>query len=740
MQKSYAEIDGFPVLASGPVTWSLRSGTTPFVSTFDITPAARDALQARDGRRPVTLTLGGGPATGFKIEQLWILGFPPGPNPHIARVTLADRRWFWPKAHVLRRFNMRRLVGQKTVQEQNNALFPILIPGLEFRYTKYSLKNGVDTWTVGQMLEEVVQAAGDAERRHHGVLPPVKVDWRLDARASYPLENIEIDDPGDQAVGRALVAVAEADVFVDANGDVVVYARTSGRENETLRDIGQEHVGAGHIALLANEFQRPREVHVLFTREVEVRFDYTETNETGTRTVASVAGGLDLGDDRAVENVLPVPDQSLKVLDERQQRVTVSQGVWITIDQALEAWNNPINGALTSFGEVTHAHIQRAMVPFNDLWGPLRFLGLTNPAKVDWQSRIAALVTHWRRTYRMNPRWVDSYISAKPYRIATLDRTSGQRAPSPVYMDWCALTSLRTFITRAAENNESVVNVTGYPTAANGFIGATTKFAPALVNLLDQDQGVIQIDLKHDPVRTFEMTMPGKIDTFSPGGNLRRSVANTRSVAFNASYFGRKQQPRFASSHKMATILTLIPAAPNNSNQLYRVVVSPDQVRDLLPPAAAAGLGEAKGPPVEIRIGATVETARTEWVDARANDIAAMFGFGIADRNDVLSSRTSDLVVNNGERADARGAGSLKAIARAAAAKYWASLADHLTGGASGTMNYTTPLGWCDSVTWNIDTNGVATTRVTMPDKLPELSLFSLLDAKTRAVILHQVQ
>src|SRR5258705_3295322 len=106
---STATLAGIPLLNSKPIRWSIREGVAPVIETFHIIPGEASGLSKE---RAVTLELKG-PRGGITFKNLWIIDFPPGPNPYIAAVTVADRRYWWQYPHVLRRFNMRRRVGVK---------------------------------------------------------------------------------------------------------------------------------------------------------------------------------------------------------------------------------------------------------------------------------------------------------------------------------------------------------------------------------------------------------------------------------------------------------------------------------------------------------------------------------------------------------------------------------------------------------------------------------------------------
>jgi hypothetical protein len=110
-----------------------------------------------------------------------------------------------------------------------------------------------------------------------------------------------------------------------------------------------------------------------------------------------------------------------------------------------------------------------------------------------------------------------------------------------------------------------------------------------------------------------------------------------------------------------------------------------------------------------------------------------------ADQSADDSAILESLCVNLTQSGD-NGA-SLKAIAKAAAARVYAHLADHYVGHASGIINgLLRPAGWLAEVVHEIAPNGEPTTRITMPETLPQLNLFGYMDANTRAIVNREVR
>ena len=184
----------------------------------------------------------------------------------------------------------------------------------------------------------------------------------------------------------------------------------------------------------------------------------------------------------------------------------------------------------------------------------------------------------------------------------------------------------------------------------------------------------------------------------------------------------------------MSVILTCLPGAPNNEAALFRIKLKPDDVADILPSGAVGKVAGGRGPVMEIYIGASVQTARVAWKDDRKADIVAIFGVGNKAGEDV-STRVQDLVVNLIETG--RGGASLRAIARAAAARLWATFIGRYEGEVAVDMNGgLRPAGWISEVTHVLTPEGKQFSRLKLPERIQPLDIFTFMDSSTRATIL----
>lgn len=737
-------LGGIPVLASGPVVWEIAEGTAPVSHSFSVRPQDANALIGRRG--PVDLVIQAGTDAGERVvfRGLTILSEEPGANPKVRSVRVADRRWAWPYRHVgPRRYNIRRKVGTKRPVSPNAALQETLP---DFWFARYSLRDaeGVPPaalWTAPQVLDDVVTALRTKEAEV-GLNFPVVVEPGA-AQFAQPIEDLEIDDRGDQALGLILSSLPGAGCFVDANGALVFYQRATNLEAAifaTKKGFEHEH----QIAFINHAIERPRGVRVLFSYEAELRFDFLEQSADSTTVVRFPESTKET--ERLLDNVIPLPDFTLEL-----NGLPEHQGTWVEIKDLLAAWGNPPAGA----PPVDLAVIRKGILPFVDLAA-----GLIPPNHAEaqrWGVRIAAILEHYRRTFRLPQRWMDRILSLRAYRAGIVDQATGSRAPAGAYCDFAYMRPapvLIKFNTGEANASQALfgINVQGYPRETPftnhqlGFreIGASA-FPVGLVQVIDQDQGILQIQYPIGPAIYFTQIIPGEVkDGTMPKVDFRRNeIRNGEPILFNSILGTGGRIPQLSSNWKMAAFITAIPAAPNDERQLFAVDVFPDgnlgpDLRAALPAHVNAGLGAATGPVLDVRVPPSIETARIAWKDSRSADIASLFGVGgRADQR----PNVSDLLVNFSIGGTSVVRGPLQRIAIAEAARAYAKIADKVEGSMATHIDASMrPLGNLEAVTFEVAPDGRASVHLRLPKKPAEISMFSFLDAGTRAVIQRLVQ
>lgn len=719
----------------GPFSWTITTGVNPVVGEFQV---LRDDARAltEGGPSPVDLVIGDGEREQT-FSGLYVVGEYPAENENESVVRVADRRWWWKRQHILRRYNMRRRVGTKRVDEGGGVRERATYAD-DVGYAPFSLIAGQTPWQPIAVLDDVLREAFTSEPSPGGY------EIRGLGRVAdlLPIESLELDDRADSAIERVISYIPEAAIMVDASGDVVVFSAADGSEESVIEQLPGEVVGGGHLTRIDYSRVRPESIVVGFSREVEVRFNAQEL-ALGSTTDRGTEG-------RYMDNVLPVPDYELELTDGRK----VTRGTWITFDEALNAWNDQ---GVPGIGEITYDIIQRALVPNMDLWAGIQLAGERDPDN-DWASRVAAIQAHYRRTYRINRRWLDRIYQLSAYRVSTVDTATGTRAPSPVYSDFAIQPSQRMLFAQAAAGRDQsfYINVLGIdqPGSVNTVeITNLTKPAPATVQIVDMDQGIIAVDWQVAPERSYDLVLPSMVELVgvatSPGqkpiipGPTGDIADRTRPITTDSVGPGFRGT-KLTSNHRLVTILTAIPAAPNNDGQLHRLTIEPDAVAQLLSDNLASGLEQANGPSMEIRIGAGIETARVAWDDGFASVIEQVFGVsggGAIDAPPVGADVLNPITVNAGEQGERptqiEREASLPSIAIGAAASVYASFRDRWQGSAS--FPFTPgiePTGNIESVEYRVSTEGAVTTSMTLPEEpVVQIDMESFMPAATRSIL-----
>lgn len=723
---STAKLGGFTLLGSTEVRWALRPGVRPVIQSFDMIPDEAMQLfnQTAAAKKPTSLVLTNEVrGTSETYSNLWVLRLAPGENKNISRVVVADRRWMWDRAVLSRSYNIRRHVGVKIAVASDQPATNPIVP--KYAYAKWSLKNEGDPpaskWSPEEVLRDVFGELAKFERDFSGTSFSLTVTPAVGSQLKgLPVEDLELHDSGDEAAARTLAYFPEAECVVNADGDVIVYSRVDGGEKDVIKMLGPELVGRGHVEFISNSGIRPSQIEVYFPIESELRMDLHENASARGTTVVEGQDTLH------VDNVGPVPDYQLAG--------QYAQGTWLTMDQLFNLWGpfpDPFGGGGQ---QLDHKLVQKAFMPFNDLWSKMGLIGAFDPDR-DWGPRLAVVHGHYRQTFRFNSRIMDKIRSWRDYRVATVDVTSGQRAPAMAWGDYAVLNNVRAcYKTRAAGSHAYIFNKQGYP--SSGKIDSSASPSPARVKMLDHDQGIVHVEY-FDPWGVYQTFFPSQVDAGTmPGGDIGKKGAKW--VLFDSIGDPGQALPHLSASFNMAIIITAMPASPNNLNRYFKLTVKPDDIRGMVPGGDSV-LGTCYGPP--IRVMCHRETARIQWLDDRAGDIKQMFGL-----NTVAAGQPNlaGLVINEGDKNSsnsAGGAASLWDLAKAEAARTYALFGDRHLGRASGDFKPDmTPKGFVEEIAHAVTTRGEMVTEVALREKPEPFPLESLLSSTTRAVLLRQIQ
>jgi hypothetical protein len=723
-----ATLNGFPLLGLNPVKWVSRIGVAPVVEGFDITPGVAEKLPAGT---ECTLIIKDG-ETEHKFEKLIVVKRAPGASPQIARIMVADQRWKWPFKHILRRYNMRRRtgIGRRINWSTLELDYSQRLIQQAFAFAPYSLQFGKHLWTPEKIVGDILDSIDPS------------MDWVFAEIAKpdkVPVENLVLDDSGNNALNRALGFIPGATIVVDPNGQVRVFDRQAypiNGEEEIVGfgvigedgKAGPEIVGGGGIELISDTIERPKAVDVLFTIEAELRFDFLGDDDD--QTVVQ-------GPRRIVENVIQIPDFELTLHPDDQAALgtpTVAQGTWLTIAQAVRAWGQGEGALAKVMSSPAEADrlIRQAFIPRMGLWASMGLAGQLDlqGSALDWGGRLSALQAHYRQSFRIQREYRDTILSLAPYLVATIDPISGQRAPALAFADH-AIRNSQKAVWLSSKNGAPTyaTNISGYP-GVNKTISSSSKPAPAVVQILDQDQGILRVAYQPDPYGMADMIFPSKLENV-PTANKRKS--NSGGIAFNA-MTAQGKVPILSASQNVAVILTAVPAAPNRTDQLYRIRVE-----------APSWAGDARGPVKEIRVGAGLETARIAWHESKRSTINRIFGVPYGDYLRDPRAELQSLCINDKPQTEIGKEGghaaSLQVIAKAIAQSIYIETRPRVQGSMSCRMDSTLPVqGSISEISHTLRSNGAAVSMIGLPDSLKPIDILAFMPESTRQILMKLVQ
>lgn len=714
-----ATIDGVQLDGAGPVGWTFLPGVAPHRQTFSVDRLAAERVFVNAEPFSSTLVVDLDPEP-LVVGGLTVVRVSAGSAPYRATIEVADRRWHWKDRHVRGHFNMRRRTGERRRPPTGRDTPAVVQPlAADEAFAAYSLKDNATPWTARTFLEEVLRQLLRGEPYRIEDLPP----------ATLPIEDLVLDDVGGGALGRALSYFGGlADVTVDHEGVVVVYNRVSRSDLDLLRIAGvqfgqgeylrqlpgpEQVVGAPLWDVPDRRIERPERVRVAFSRLAELRFDYREEAEPSTQQIRN-------DPPLVMENVLPNPDFELEIpsVDGRPAR-TVPQGTYITIQEALAAWN-----ALGEWFEVELWGTDVTLEEVRGEWFGTR-MAYRAPPEFDEDGlirrRLNALFAHYRQTFRINRGWRDRLGELLPIRVELLDPETGTQAPAEAYADYAVRYTQKQALKSVSTNAVDAAiarNVFATGDSAGGILDAKIvdmRPAPAAVQVIDPDEGIVRVDFGLDPrggeaELIFCALEDDTIGSVNMGSEI---VTFTESVYLNETF-------------ELSVVVSTTPVVPNDLGALHTEQVTPTQAATALG-IDADQLGPCDGPEAVVRVlpMRLRAVARHRWDDDRSVEIRQAYRQG--DPTGALLGSP----LNPAE---------LEQLALAYAARVYGRLLDHPEGqlvtGWSPSLEVT---GVVSGVTHTLNPDGTGLTSVAFDREFPNPDPFSILPENVRQVVLGEV-
>lgn len=300
----------------------------------------------------------------------------------------------------------------------------------------------------------------------------------LVARESFQATNI-------QQVLPKLLRLAECRLVVWIDGKVYLHPTYS----ETPPELPDEarYEGGGVLYMSNNQADRPSSVFVRFENELTREFTYLEIGSGIAKR--GLSGDGKKANNRSIEpkltNVIQLPTN--ETLDLGDGPREYQRGEWHPIEPVLRAWNmrgpDYIRSRIYKFFEGAVAA---------EIYGQSAAVQPGVDEAV--QRRIAAVKQAYRRTFRVDPDYLDVMLDLKAESAILLDRISGRRQLAPVWVDYSMQRRLRieeATVKSAILRFADVV----YEKAGDGASPADDEPpSPFLISVVDPALGIIRYD------------------------------------------------------------------------------------------------------------------------------------------------------------------------------------------------------------------------------------------------------
>lgn len=732
-----ATLGGYTLLNTESISWKFTKGTQPYQNVFELHPEDADALFATKAESVLAFDDPGisfsssesgskaVPQNTFQyvelrievegrkpliVKDLILLQVVPASQPYLKAVLVSDKRWLWSRKLVTKDYNIRRRSGNKRISGTGGSLqldFVKQGPIDEVKYASFSLKNGTTVWSAEEILKDVLNVVTD------GNFDTSKCDFS----ATQPvIEGIILNGPGDSQLGIVLNYCGSVEVFMDENGVCQATTQFDGSETEEVGKAYPPVVGPPPIEVVTLDRVRPSAIDVFFQPEDELRFNFFEPVTANTQDRDNPP--------RILENVIQVTDPSI-LIDGKYY----TYGSWVPINDALmTAWNTQIPAkAVYSGGE--HDIVPVSLQLMRDqwcseysIWDEAGKILQENPI---WKMRIESFRRHYRQTFRIPYTWMSRLRSFRLDRVAIADEPTLTRAKSDVYAQYSFKHTMRRIAQLKGDPGNLIFqNIDGYAddllTELNAQGLPKARPAPAKVEVLDDELGIFHIEYQGDCWGGTSMVLPSRVGPRSdlaaefsiPTWDVRAQDGLTAAGA------------ALTSTHKLAIVLTVATASPNNLGRLYKYRVTANDVRSILPTKSLQTLGKCSGPVWQVFVGPDVTTAKFAWLDPLADKIVGSILRG-EERQDALLVYPEEI----------------QAVARAVAATIYLGMCDHFEGSRVTEINPALkPYGRAASVSHELMRDGKAFTTIDLPPDIKPIDMFALMPDTIRRRLLRQVQ
>lgn len=659
-------VGGFPVRMTDQAHgWRLTCGTVAEPMSFSMMPEDAEQLLRLTSANEISVVLerpNGADRTEFK--RLHVVGEGPAVGPFSRTVKVADRRFFWKNNHIIGRYNMHRVSGQRRIVSPAGTPAGILQVEDDIAFVKVSLNNGVP-WKAMEVLKDILTRVVGQEGQ----------DWEIRAtpKGEALVQDFEIDDPGNVAVAKALGLLVGLDCYQEPGGKIIICSKLPGAADAIITGLGPPLVVGQVINRMNLAQRRAADFSGLVTREVGVRFDFDES-------LASVQD-----EDPWIINIFQTTDATTTLAD----GTIAPAGTWQPRDSLLPIWSALASAAAATV--VGNAQNPFAAFPMDtatinklficqmtDVW---EGLGADGSGTNEVIGRyVRQIQQNYRQCYIINPAYSSAGLRFRACNPGIIDPETGAEQESPVYVDH-AVKPTNLAISR---NPALATRDMGYSRREGNSAGAglaDRPRSPFVVTVISEQLGIFRIDPRLDPGGFEASIIPSAITADSiPGGDYFKAIRHWNEAHLD-------------SAHRMNVILSVTSGYPNDDRQCERYKVTPSEVEAKF----GLKLGSCVAPPYEKRIGPGLATAKFPYDDTKREEVKKVLG----------------IIPGDPALGDAVNAKDLKELALACAAAYYYGKQDHYQGSKTVPLRGDiTPEGEINEVAHTFEPNGRMLTTV----------------------------
>lgn len=742
-------VNGIPMLTLGAFNWVQTKGITPYQT--ELYCLYEEAEQLYQTGKVEIKILPADHDNATYIKNVWVLETRIHPNiPGVSSILITDHRFFWQYPLYVGNFNDRRnAVSYFRARTDSNPLEISPVEPID-QYLEPTTIDGVNRYPPFEILKRVFDNTNPATAP--GLIQVLKTGLGLDISFDVKFRHdpsfkdlpgvaIEDFDPKmtyADVINQLLQLIPGSQVSVSLLGNILIHDQTNGNEKLVVEALGTPLQGGMLTTKVQSKWRTPRKINVWFRRLIELKATGVEASSSTDDTV-TLADAFGNPNDFYMENVIIVPDESIRVSELQPDRITrksriFTRGEYCNLVDYLEALE-----AAPGIGfKLNLAFLRQSELPYNDLYASLERAGIKED-QGPWKDRIDAISFAFRKLWRLNRKYVDRFEKIIPRRIAIINAAYGSQARSNVYSDHHYISGVR-----ADFRNFNVGGLGARITAGSNVagytdrIGPTTRPAPAEIEVVNAHQGIIYIKWPISNSRIYQSVVPGLLEN-PPGFGLKG--VNYGPITYDSIKAQEHGLPTLVDGYKVSTIFTVLPIAPSNRNQLHKVEVRPEHVVGLVTDAVYKNAYDAQGPNLDIFID-KLEYARIRY--SEDYDYRPLLGLSEFNDTPEIPTIEEDLLANNlvlnqtpnansGQNPDQ--VASLSRISQAAAAAAWASYVPHFVGGKTGKFNPAiTPMGWTDHVTHTVYESGFVTTSANFPESIQILNLRNYVDPRTASL------